>query len=703
MGVGRPGAQAEFILEERGRLYLRRSSATSAEQGRAYARGRLKRRLLTKRRFSKLAQAEIAGYPDGVDNGGAPDMRRLIAASLAVTTALSGTFAPVPPALAAVQSEAPSTRDPEVDARVIWNLMEGDVESAGWEYVEEATGRAWGEPLERDSAENVMKLVEAAAAGDWAAFGAEATSQAVDALPRGLGLYVEAAQFVHGEMREAIDSWTDELYDHPSYARLEAMVEAAYRDTYRRFESDIGLEDQPFLPSYRLGYVTSRNPQALEQEQARMRAVEADLFQRWVSGTQAQAEEQDQLAYGGSLRPLGEGDIGRLFGEAYPARLRQALGYVPTDRQIFNHFYYRITRDRMPEYAENYRRVRERQARMRAIMARNDAVDEWLRLRHEREMAEAEAEEAPARRCPPSSLIAGHIGAGGDQSANIASLQQVTDMARASLIEEGIDPGSVPLFDLNRPVGGFLVDEVAVTPAELPAFEGGRFDGEIVLVLPPETVRAHFRGRPDSFAGGARTAEVPVGRAIGTIAPAYFNARFRNAWLSRSAEQVNDEPLSIELIGPEYSYRYGFGGIRGRLISELSLGVSVCLRGERVIDRMYDSGPVSETMSLLPLSEAAHAGPHGITLNNAIVSILEQALLDMAQTPGFERAVRGTPRQMEAARTAGAAVSEGRSGRLTPQEAFAQLEQLNAWRDQGRLTEAQYNDLRDQILSQTRD
>ena len=195
------------------------------------------------------------------------------------------------------------------------------------------------------------------------------------------------------------------------------------------------------------------------------------------------------------------------------------------------------------------------------------------------------------------------------------------------------------------PLGAIFVDSVQVQPAKLPAFEGGRFSGEIVLVLPPATTAAHFRGRPESLTGGLRTAEVPVGRAVGTVAQIYFNQRFARSHLSRDGAQVAEQPLTIELIGPQYRYRYANGMVRMNMVSMLSLGVSVCMNGERVIDRIYESGETPERMSGFNLSESAHAGPHAVSLNNAIVKILEQATMDMAQAPGFETALTATERR----------------------------------------------------------
>ncbi len=625
-------------------------------------------------------------------------MHRLTAASLAVTTALTGALTPAPaawtaPAARAATPEGGWPRD--VDALTdsqkdeVWSEMEQQIYDSGWEVLEQATEQAWGEALDRDKTEAVMKIVEAAADRDWRTVGEETTAQVLDLLPRGLGFYVEAMQFAHGEMRETIDAWAAELYDHPSYGRLETMVAQAYRDTRRQTTSQIGVEDEPFLPSYRIGRVAAGvDPAAREREVARMRAVEAALFDAWARGDEAIEQEQFDLAFGGGFSSMRDGSLADVFDDAYPARLRQVLGYEPTPRQVFNHFYYRITRPNMAEYAENYERVRTRQAQMHAIMARNEAIDAWLRLQPE-----------PRPACPPSSLRPGHVGSGAEQTAVIASARQMTDMAASSLRAEGIDPSGVPMLsEAIRGANGFLTDRVSVSTADLPAFSGGRFDGAVMLVLPTQTTSAFFRGRPDSFGGALRTAEVPVGQAIGQVSMSYMQARFEEVFLSRDGVQAATQPLSIELIGPEYRYRYGAGLLRPRMISELSLGVSVCMNGDRVIDRVYESGPAERHLSALPLTESAHAGPHAETLNTAIISVLEQALADMALSSGFETALRaGENEPAPSLRT------DGRSERPTPQEAFDQLRQLNEWRDQGRITEAQYNDLRDQILSTARD
>jgi hypothetical protein len=596
---------------------------------------------------------------------------------------------PPPPSPARPQARSADDLTP-AERSAVWDEMESHIYDAGWERLEDATERAWGEPLDRDKAEGVMKVVEAAVAGDWVTAGSELTEQALGSLPRGMGFYIDALKFVQGELREAIDSWAEELYAHPSYYRLEAMVADTYRDTHRQFTTDIALEDEPFLPSYRIGAVLGGAGEATRaREQQRMRAVEARLFESWSQAGQEGDLDLNALAFENPLANIGSKRS--VFDDAYRSRLRQVLGYEPTERQVFNHFYLRITRRHAAEYAANYERVRRRQAAMQAIMARNDAIDAWLAL------------QPAVPPCPPSRLVAGAVGSGSDHSAAIASLQQMTDQARAALITEGVDPSAIPFFPPNRPIGGFLLDNVQVR--ELPAFSGGRFNGEIVVVLPPSTLQAHFRGRPDSFVGGLRTAEVHIGRSIGTVAPAYFNARFQKAWLTQSGAQVADQPLSIELIGPQYSFRYASTGWRNNIVSKLTLGVSVCLNGERVIDRTYDSGDASHQMRGIGLSGADHANTHGESLAAAIVAILEQALLDLAQTPGFEHALSGqagsrgpTPTRVAAS----SPVPDAAPSRLTPQEAFDQLRQLNAWRDEGRLTETQYQQLRDQIMARSR-
>lgn len=522
-----------------------------------------------------------------------------------------------------------------------WREMQGEVYEAGWKAVEQATQQAWGEPLARDKAEAAMKVVEAAIAGDWQEVGSVATDAVLGALPKGMGFYVEVLKYAHGTYREAIDTWAQELYDHPSYHRLRALVEAEYGRTYRRFETDISLEDQPFLPSYRLvGLMaaTQGDSPAGRREVERMRAVEARLFELWSRGDAAAQADAEDLAVGRGFLELAPGEQGiiGMFEEAYASRLRQILGYDPTPRQIFNSFYLRITREKMADYIENYRKVRGRQATMEAIMARNDAIDAWLRLQPQEEAVKA---------CPPSSLTAGAVGSGANHGAAIASLQSLTDTARSALVAEGINPSQIPLFPPNMPLGAIFVDSVQVQPAKLPAFEGGRFSGEIVLVLPPATTAAHFRGRPESLTGGLRTAEVPVGRAVGTVAQIYFNQRFARSHLSRDGAQVAEQPLTIELIGPQYRYRYATGMVRMNVVSMLSLGVSVCMNGERVIDRIYESGETPERMSGFNLSESAHTGPHAVSLNNAIVKILEQATMDMAQAPGFETALTAAERR----------------------------------------------------------
>lgn len=677
-------------------------------------------------------------------------MRRIIAGGLIGVMAL----APGGPATGiqwtgastAVHAAQTLPSSPVTDEE-LWREMNGRLEDEVWRRLERATEQAWGRPVERDKVESVFRLVDASAAGDWRAVGGELTDQALDALPRRLNWFVWGAEKAHGVFDHQITQWARELYDHPSYTRLEAMVREEYERRRPRSVYDVNIgddtlaPDQPFMPSYRLRPSPPRGWGQPPGDREAMLALEQQMFERWIAHPDAA-----DLQYGGGAQAWDEGGAIGLARQSYPARLRQILGRVPSDREIFNHFYHRITQPNLTEYAETFVMVRRQQARLQARIDRQDAIDAYRRLREQEPEILAEEDDPPPpplRPCPPSSLAAGHVGSGGDHSAGIASLQQMTDMARGALIAEGVDPGQIPFFPPNRPIGGLFRDEVQVGAVDLPAFQGGRFNGEIVLILPPDTTRAHFSGRPESITGSLRTADVPVGQAIAAVAPAYFNARFRNAWLSQNGAQAATQPLTIELIGPRYRYRYGQGVIRVSMISMLDLGVSICVNGERVIDRVYESGEISERVAGLGMSEAAHAGPHAVTLNNAIVAILEQAMLDLARTPGFEGALTANERraaaEAEAERRREARAEQERrdrerrereraereqaerdraerqraeqerrereasANRLSPAETFALIEMLVQRRDAGDITQAQYETMRDRILRDAQD
>lgn len=597
-----------------------------------------------------------------------------------------------PPAVVAqppIAAPIINTEAEEVSDEEIWSEMEKAVYDGGWQYLEKATERAWGEALDQDQAESVLKILDAGADGDWRNAGIELSEALLDKLPNAMGLYIELFQYTRETMQEGIDEWAKELYQHNAYYRLEELVKAEFRATRRETPSDVRLSDEPFLPSFLAGRVSGGDGEAQERESRRMRAVEQRLFETWARGTSEAESDLDELLFTGPMA----------------ARIRQEMGMQPTERQLFTRFYWRIVNPERATYIENYKFVRARQARMRAIEARNAAIDAWRQVRGQRRQV-----------CPPSSLVAGHVGAGGDQTQVIASMREMTSAVRAALATQGISASDVPLLSAAQlGVNGFLEDRVEVN-AKLPAFSGGRFDGEIVLVLPPATTSAHFRGRPKSFGGALRTAEVPVGRAIATVSQGYFNARFVQAWLSQSSAPVAKRPLTIELIGPEYSYSYAIG-LRGKIVSNLKMGVSACLNGERVIDRVFESGDVGANFTSQAFwAESTHTGPLALTLNNAILKILEEAVQELAQRPGFADALRpddgeisGPVRSLTpVAEIAPAVASDSQAGARpdasppTPMDTFKRLEQLNTWLDEGRLKREQYDDLRNQILAGAR-
>jgi len=229
----------------------------------------------------------------------------------------------------------------------LWKDMQAiaveKAEKKGWTLLEDAGEKALGTRIKKSDGETLLKTIEAASAGDWEAAAREGGPAIIGAYVPLLGQYISALTKANEALQAGIRDWMDDLYGLQSYLWLERRVE----DLYEQGGRINGFVDDgdPYLPSYRL--------KEGSEEQQRMRETEAQLFARWVGATTHDVNEL-QTRYG--------------------SRIRQVLGRMPTDREIFNHFYHRITRQNLARYQKTYTMIRSDQLAARTEKAKRGLV-----------------------------------------------------------------------------------------------------------------------------------------------------------------------------------------------------------------------------------------------------------------------------------------------------------------------------------------
>ncbi len=228
----------------------------------------------------------------------------------------------------------------------LWKEMQAiaaeKAEKKGWELLENAGEKALGTKIKKSDAAVLLKTLEAASAGDWEAAAKEGGQAIIAAYIPIVGQYIAALSKANEFFQAAIQEWVEDLYRHQAYLWLEREVEAHYQS----LSKIDGFHDKadPYLPSYRL--------QEGGGEQKKAREFEAKLFARWSESTKFNVQE-----------------LHTRFG----SRIRQVLKKMPTDREIFNHFYHRITRQNLPRYQKTYTTIRSDQ-----LSARSDAAKREL-------------------------------------------------------------------------------------------------------------------------------------------------------------------------------------------------------------------------------------------------------------------------------------------------------------------------------------
>ena len=197
-----------------------------------------------------------------------------------------------------------------------------------------AYGKAFTDALEAETGRRLsmgdaltwLKIAEAAASGQVDTARDEAAKWAIGKASPMAGHALAAVGALKVTADAIIANWVEDLYATPAYygvgnLLVETLVERAKKD-------------RSFMPSIWIkGFSESDGVDSLAET---MRTAEGEMFERWRNEYQV---DIDTLEY------------------TMGSRLRQELGYDPTERQLFNHFYAMTARDMRGFILSNFQRI----------------------------------------------------------------------------------------------------------------------------------------------------------------------------------------------------------------------------------------------------------------------------------------------------------------------------------------------------------
>ncbi|PHS23972.1 MAG: hypothetical protein COA84_10170 [Robiginitomaculum sp.] len=198
---------------------------------------------------------------------------------------------------------------------------------------------------------DVLKMIEAASAGDFEAVGKVGSEFLIAKYIPGLGQYIMVMQAMASGIKSMEQVWINGLKQTKAY---ENFITAMFAD------DDY---DRPYIPSYMITYMRNNKtfgPQ-ISKVYDEMRGREDRMFNTWMYDEDA----VDQM--------------GRA---PWASRWVSARGKVPTEREMFNYFLYNLVKDAKGQYLEKFSdyyldpmvRQEARQQRQRLKNAMRQAV-----------------------------------------------------------------------------------------------------------------------------------------------------------------------------------------------------------------------------------------------------------------------------------------------------------------------------------------
>lgn len=186
----------------------------------------------------------------------------------------------------------------------------------------------FGASLKPSEALDLIRISEAVAAGDTQVSLKEGGNFLVSKFLPLVGNYIKLLESCAKLIHAVENDWVDGLYSTKAYLNLSEMI----------LKERIRSGADPYVPSYLIKYdPKGQLAPDLKALQEKMRAFESKWFYEWSEGNLENSEA-----------------VRILSGPDWSARLRSALKRSPTNRELFNHFLYRITGQTRKVFLEKY-------------------------------------------------------------------------------------------------------------------------------------------------------------------------------------------------------------------------------------------------------------------------------------------------------------------------------------------------------------
>lgn len=574
-------------------------------------------------------------------------------------------------------------------------LSGSQVEDSLWDAAEAATEQVFGTALERDTGETIFETLEAAADGDWRHAGQTAGPALLSAYLPGVGQYIELIQSAAQQIDRATDEWSQQLYDHASYRWVVDEVNAEYQRLRQPLVDPLGDPFYGYVNDDSYAFVPSYALPVGSDAQARARAFEASLFQRWNSQPFMDALTATDYT-------INSGGVSGLYTQSYAAMVREELGYEPEPQRLFNHFYHHATRQNLETYVALHEFVEAEHMRRRARERRQAVIDAY------RAALEDMNRPQPYLTMACDAAAAFQPGFDGELHEDAANRQvrELREQLRQVTAAEGFDLASFEQSVRSRLPDGLLTDvSTRFSTADLADRPVGTVHAASVdILVPPDVLALVWSGSPQSMGGAWRTAHVALGKALADLSPGILRDHFSAVNLVSRYEDAQS-PLILHITGMDFQYR-NRAGLRVRWSGTGKLGVSACFEGRFLFEDHIVS---EETEPYSHGSDFANGDSISIVASDVIRQALDEAAVRVGahSDPRLSTYLTGeAPRDrltgaaaVEAARRDPQPANVAASRPDTPRSTADRMRELQELRDAGLIDQAEFEQLRREILS----
>lgn len=212
--------------------------------------------------------------------------------------------------------------------------------------------------LKPSAAYDYLQVLEAASAGDYKVAGELSSGLLIAAYAPGLGQYIKVMKFSHAQIQKQITRWGNMIYQTDSFRYF--MQEYPSMTSSTNMYNDTHGQYPTYVPSYMITYL--RNDPDIGARIAKiydaMIARENKIFQYWSTSDQDHITAVDELQFGKTSKGT---SLWELFGDkGVESQWIVLLGKSPSSfgiggkRKMFNHFLYKYTADKKPEYMKAF-------------------------------------------------------------------------------------------------------------------------------------------------------------------------------------------------------------------------------------------------------------------------------------------------------------------------------------------------------------